>query len=57
MSKYRVTVLTSYWQAIEIDAQSKAEAEATALDLFDINQARFSESEVIDTRVIEGEAK
>ena len=43
MSKYRVEVVVSYWQTIEVQAQSKAEAEATALDLFDIAQARQGE--------------
>ena len=55
MSKYKTTVLVTYWQTIELEAQSKAEAEATALDQFDINKARFSESEVFDTTLIEGE--
>jgi len=57
MSKYRVNVVVSYWQTIELEAVSKAEAEATALDQFDINKARFSESEVFDTTLIEGESK
>jgi hypothetical protein len=55
--KYRVTVLASYWQAIEVEAVSKDFAEVLALDAFDINQARFSESEIVDTRLVEGETK
>ena len=57
MSKYRVTVLASYWQAFEVEAVSKDYAEVLALDQFDINQARFSETEVIDTRLIQEELK
>ena len=57
MSRYRVTVVASYWQTIEIDAQSKAEAEATALDQFDIHQAGMGEAEAHDTTLIEGESK
>jgi len=55
MNKYKTTVLVTYWQTIEVNANSKAEAEATALDRFDINKARFSESEAFDTTLIEGE--
>ena len=57
MPKYRVTVVASYWQTIEIDAQSKAEAEATALDWFDIRLAGMGEAEAHATEIIEGESK
>ena len=57
MSKYRVNVVVSYWQTIELEAVSKAEAEATALDQFDINQARMGEAETHGTTLIEGESK
>ena len=57
MNKYRVTVLASYWQTIEVEAVSKDFAEVQALDLFDINQARFGELETFDTRLIDGETK
>jgi len=57
MNKYRVTVLASYWQTIEVEAVSKDFAEVQALDLFDINQARFGELETLDTRLIDGETK
>ena len=54
MNRYKTTVLVTYWQTIEVEAVSKDYAEVLALDLFDINQARFSESEVFDTTLIEG---
>jgi hypothetical protein len=57
MNKYRVTVVASYWQTIEIDAQSKAEAEATALDQFDLRLAGMGEAEAYSTEIIEGESK
>lgn len=57
MSKYRVTVVASYWQTIEVEAVSKAEAEATAFDEFDIHQATMGEAEAYDTQLIEGESK
>ena len=53
MNKYKVTVLVSHWQTIEVEAENEDVAEATALDQFDLNQATFSESEVTDTRLIE----
>lgn len=57
MSKYKVEVVMSYWQTVEVEAVSIEEAEATALDLFDIAQARQGEGEVFDTAMIEGESK
>lgn len=57
MKKYRVEVVVSYWQTIEVDAQSREEAQATALDAFDIDKARQGEGEVYDTQLIEGESK
>lgn len=57
MKKYRVEVVVSYWQTIEVDAQSREEAQATALDAFDIDKARQGEGEVYDTQRIEGESK
>jgi hypothetical protein len=55
MKKYRVEVVVSYWQTIEVDAESKEEAQATALDAFDITKAREGEAEAYDTQLIEGE--
>lgn len=55
MSKYKVQVVMSYWQTIEVDAVDEVEASATALDLFDITQAREGEGDVYDVEIIEGE--
>ena len=57
MSKYRVTVVASYWQTIEIEAVSKDYAEVLALDEFDIRLARMGEAEAYATQLIEGESK
>lgn len=57
MSKYRVTVVASYWQTIEVEAVSKDYAEVLALDQFDIRQARMGEAEAYGTEIIEGESK
>ena len=56
MSKYRVTVVASYWQTIEIEAVSRDYAEVLALDEFDIRLARMGEAEAHATE-IEGESK
>lgn len=53
MSKYKVQVVMSYWQTIEVDAQSREEAQVTAFDLFDIDQARQGEAEIYDIEIIE----
>ena len=47
----------TYWQTVEIDAESKAEAEATALDAFDIKHSHNWEGEVCDIEEIKGESK
>lgn len=52
MAKYKVEVVVSYWQTIEVEAQSREEAQVTALDLFDIDQARQGEGEIYDTELI-----
>lgn len=57
MKKFKVQVVMTYWQTIEVDAESKAEAEATALDAFDIKQSRMGEGEVYDIEEIKGEVK
>jgi hypothetical protein len=48
MNKYKVEVVVSYWQTIEVEAVSKDFAEVLALDAFDIKQARQGEAEVYD---------
>ena len=55
--KYRVQVVMSYWQTVEIEADSRAEAENRALYEFDIAKARMGDGEVYDTELIEGETK
>lgn len=55
MSKYKVQVVMSFWQTIEVDAVDEVEASATAFDLFDITQAREGEGDVYDVEIIEGE--
>ena len=58
MSKYKVQVAMTYWQDIEVEAQSKQEAEATAFDLFDIAHAQQGEGEIYQTELLnEGESK
>lgn len=53
MKKYRVEVVMSYWQTIEVEAQSEAEAKATALDSFDVDLARQGEGECYDTEELQ----
>jgi len=57
MKKFKVQVVMTYWQTVEIDAESKAEAEATALDAFDIKHSHNWEGEVCDIEEITGESK
>ena len=51
--KYRVQVVMSYWQTVEVEADSRADAENKALDEFDITKARIGEGEVYDTELID----
>jgi len=54
MSKYKVEVVMSYWQTIEVEASSKEEAGATALDWFDPTRACVQcEGDVCDIELIE----
>ena len=55
--KYRVQIVMSYWQTVEIEADSRADAETQALYAFDIAKARMGDGEVYDTELIEGESK
>ena len=50
--KYRVQVVMSYWQTVEVEADSRADAENKAFDEFDITKARIGEGEVYDTELI-----
>jgi hypothetical protein len=53
--KYAVTVAMTYWQTIEVDADSREEANATAFDLFDLEQAHQGEGEIHQTELMQGE--
>lgn len=55
MSKYKVQLVMSYWQTIEVDAIDEVEAVAAAFDLFDVTQAREGEGEVYDVETIQDE--
>jgi hypothetical protein len=44
--KYRVPVVMSYWQHIEVEAKDEEEAMNIAFDLFDISKATKGEGEV-----------
>ena len=50
--KYKVEVVMSYWQTVEIEADSRADAENRALDEFDITKARRGDGEVYDTKLV-----
>ena len=51
--KYRVQVVMSYWQTVEVEADSSADAGNKAFDEFDITKARIGEGEVYDTELID----
>jgi len=55
--KYRVQVVMSYWQTIEVETVSKDFAEVLALDAFDITKARIGDGEVYHSQQLEGETK
>ena len=46
MSKYKVQVAVTYFHTIEVDADSVEEAEATAFDLFDVDEAYPGDGEI-----------
>jgi hypothetical protein len=49
MSKYRVTVVYSILQTIEVEAECKDDAEEIAFYLFDQSQAFLGEGEIYET--------
>ena len=51
--KYRVQVVMSYWQTVEVEADSSADAENKAFDEFDITKARVGEGQTYDTELID----
>ena len=54
MKRYRGVVVFRYYQQIELEAESEAEARASMCDLFDLSKAD-GESEVCDVEEITGE--
>jgi hypothetical protein len=50
--KYKVEVVMSYWQTIEVEADSSADASNKAFEQFDITKARMGDGEVYDTELI-----
>lgn len=50
--KYRVPVVMSYWQYIEVEAKNKDEAMDKAFELFDIAKANKGEGEVHQPTII-----
>lgn len=48
MKKFKVSVVMSYWDMIEVEAETQEEAEAKAYDAFDISRARKGEGEIDD---------
>jgi len=56
MKKYSVDVVMSYWNTIEVEAESREEAEEIAFNAFDIEKATQGEGEVMCVRT-EGETE
>ena len=51
--RYRVQVVMSYWQTVEVEADSSADAASKAFDEFDITKARVGEGETYDVELID----
>jgi hypothetical protein len=51
--KYKVQVVMSYWQTVEVEADSSADAASKAFDEFDITKARVGEGETYDVELID----
>lgn len=51
--KYRVQVVMSYWQTVEVEADSSADAASKAFDEFDITKANVGEGETHAVELIE----
>ena len=51
--KYRVQVVMSYWQTVEVEADSSADAANKAFDEFDITKARVGEGATYDVELID----
>lgn len=52
MKTYRVEVAMTYWDTVYVEANSEAEAKATALDRFNESKMRQGEGEVTDVQLI-----
>jgi hypothetical protein len=55
MPKYKVQVVRSYWNTIEIEADNLKEAGDTAFDMFDIRHATEGDAEVHSIEEIQNE--
>jgi hypothetical protein len=51
--KYKVSVVMSYWQTIEVEAASRDDARSIALDAFDISKAVIGDGETYDVEEME----
>ena len=51
--KYKVSVVMSYWQTIEVEAESRDDARSIALDAFDISKAVIGDGETYDVEEME----
>lgn len=51
--KYKVEVVMSYWQTVEVEADSSADASNKAFEQFDITKARVGEGETYDITSID----
>jgi len=55
--KYRVSVVMSYWQTIDVEAESCDDARSIALDAFDVSKAVIGDGETHSVEQLEGESK
>ena len=51
--KYKVEVVMSYWQTVEVEADSSVDASNRAFEQFDITKARVGEGETYDVELID----
>ena len=51
--RYRVQVVMSYWQTVEVEADSSADAASKAFDEFDITKANVGEGETYDVELVD----
>ena len=53
--KYTVEMAMTYWDTIEVEANSEYEAKCLAFNLFDEKRMRQGEGEVMDVQLTDGE--